>query len=88
MNVHDEPVFGELPALTKGKARWESTVAKLAANPGQWARIAECPHRGSASSVANNLRRWFPGLEVTTRWRDEDGGGGALWARWREETMT
>jgi len=58
---------------------WDRVVADLKDNAGRWKTFADQAH-----SIADYLRRRYPGLEVKTKNTYKDGGTRRveLWLRW------
>ncbi len=66
----------EAPGPVMGK--WQSVVADLQANPGEWAVIDEGAPDRDVRSARNSLKRF--GVQVQTR--NVDGQGSTIYARW------
>lgn len=77
-NRNAEIIWEEPPPMAVGpQVDWPTVIAKVKANPGQWAMVKECPKLNTATSYITRLKPH--GLEVRVGPRGERFG---IWVRY------
>lgn len=87
--IWEDPSFET--SLTDRSSKWKRTAATLQDNEGKWARLRTFPKRGSAYSLASQVRNgraaWAPKGTFEARAEEKDGEW-AVYARYTGETET